>query len=196
MSLITETPQIKRAIELINKFDNAKLSGILQRIIQNIHTSAESYFSDEELTKLEASLELTRENLTLVINIIEFILLQSVYELVKASFLVNELQNLRLDEEKSLIFGNLWKENGKDMIERIKQAKTISLNRLEDIKWRLNIQLASDLKTKQKLSNALVNFSIKGEQNEDIIVEFNKDELFEFYASLELIQKQIDALNS
>jgi COMM domain containing 10 len=195
MSLITETAQIKQAIELINTLDNAKFNGILQRIIQNVHTSYESYFTDDELIKLEVSLELTRDNIIIVINIIEFILLQSVYELVKASFLVNELQNLRLNEEKSLIFGTLWKEHGKEMIERIKQSKTITHNRLEDIKWRLSIQLASDLKTKQKLSNALVNFSIKGEKNEDFLVEFTKEELFEFYANLELIQKQIDALN-
>ena len=88
---------------------------------------------------------------------------------------------------------------GKDIIEKIRQSKAIFSRRLKNIKWRLNIQLASDLKLKQKIPNALFEFNITGTQtqpdDQSVHVEFNKDQLYDFFIKLETIQKQLDSLS-
>jgi hypothetical protein len=190
---IVETEQIKRAIELINAIEDDKFPLLLQRIALKIHSVQEASFKPDEIDRLEKSLNLSNESVLQVIEILEYIFLQAAFELIKPAALQSQLLKIRLGEEKSNTIVGLWQENAKDIIERIRQTKTISFRRLVNIKWRLNLQLASDVKTKQKLPNALFEFNLSDESN--VQVEFSKEQLYEFFAKLEIIQKQIDALS-
>ncbi len=194
---IAETAQIKRAISLINNLDNAKFPLLIQRIVQKLHTAAESSFRPEELDKLESTFELSGEDCQLCIDILEFIYLQAAYELIKANVLHAHLCQLRVSEEKASFICELWQEKGKEVIEKIRQTKTIAVRRLLGVKWRLSLNLASDLRTRQKLPMALFELSLEGGNrgDEKVQVEFGREALYEFYGQLEVIQKQIDALN-
>ncbi len=194
---IVETVQIKKAISLINNLDDSKFPLLIQRIVQKLHTTTENSFKPDELDKLEKTFDLTTEDCKLCIDILEFIYLQATYELIKANVLHEQLCQLNMSEEKAGFISQLWQENGKEVIEKIRQTKTISIRRLLGIKWRLNLNLASDFRTKQKFPMALFELNLEDGKNGDekVQVEFGKDGLYEFYNQLEVIQKQIDALN-
>jgi hypothetical protein len=197
---IVETEQIKKAIKFINNIDTSKFRLLIQRIVQKLHLANETYFKEEEIEKLEKSFELTAENINLIINFIEFVFLQSAYFTIKPNQLEGKLSNLKLDEDKSLLIIEFWKENAKDIVDKLRETKSISHKKLIDIRWRLNLQLASDLKAKQKLTNALIEFQVDKDSSDDtkenVIVEFTRDELYDFFLKLDIIQKQLDNLNA
>ena len=195
---IVETAQIKKAIELINEISNEIFPSLLQRVSLKIHSNVDSSFKTEEIEKLEKTLNFSNESTLLVIDILEFILLQAAYELIKPLKLKIELAKINLSEEKTSTISELWNQNGKEILEKIRKSKTISSKRLQNIKWRLNLQLASDLKTKQKAPNAIFEFNINESatnSQKNFQVEFSKDQLYNFFVNLETIQKQIDSLN-
>lgn len=191
---IVETVKIKKAVGIINELEDKKFPLLIQRIVQKLHDS-ESSFKEDEFEKLEKSFQLANEDIHLVIDILEFIYLQAAYELIKSNVLHQHLVKLNFNEEKASTIAELWKENGKDIIDKIRQTKTIATNRLLNIKWRLNMNLASDMKTRQKNPMAMFEFKLDNPSNPSVQVEFTKEELYEFYSKLEVIQQQIDALN-
>jgi COMM domain containing 10 len=201
---IAETPQIKRAVEIINQINDQKFDLLLQRISQRIHLRVESSFKGDEIEKLEKSLNLTNDHIRLVIDILEFIYLQAAYELIKQpNLLQDHLLNLNLNENKSKAIAESWKENGRTIIDNIKQTRTqLGPNRLQIIKWRLNLQLATNTKTKQKIPTSLFEFTINKDSHDNNInvdkvkVEFDRESLFKFYENLELIQRQLDHLSA
>lgn len=196
---IVETEQIRKAVQIINEIDIEKFPLLLERIALKIHSDTETSFKQEEIEKLEKGLSLTNENVLLVIEILEFIFLQSTYEVVKPQILAENLAKINLNNEKLEIIVNTWKEHGKEIIEKIRQNKAIFSRRLTNVKWRLNIQMANNMKSKQKIPNALFEFNISGSssqpENETVQIEFNKEELYDFFLKLETIQKQIDSLS-
>lgn len=196
---IVETEQIRRSLNLINEIEIDKFPILADRIANKIHSNEEASFKAQEIEKLEKSLNLTNENVLFVIDLLEFIFLQAAYELIKPAALKQKLVNLNLNDDKANCIAEIWKESGKKILEKIRQTKTISHKCLKNINWRLNFQLATDSKTKQKLPNALfelklVNPNEKSEQS--VHVEFSRDELFKLMNKLETIQKQLDALSS
>ena len=195
---IVETVQIKKAIELINNLSTEIFPSLLQRVSLKIHSNADSSFKPEEVEKLEKTLSLSNESTLLVIDIIEFILLQAAYELIKPLKLKSELSKINVNEEKTTVICELWNQNGKEIMDKIRKSKTISSKRLKSIKWRLNLQLATDVKTKQKAPNAIFEFNINettSNKDQSVQVEFSKEKLYDFFVDLETIQKQIDSLN-
>lgn len=57
---------------------------------------------------------------------------------------------------------------------------------LEDINWRLNLQMAQARHTKQKVPNAMFELGVRtdsdtGSEKEKIRLEFTHDELYQFY---------------
>lgn len=195
---IVETAQIAKAVELINAIETDRFMLLIQRILSKVHSATEHAFKPDELDKLEKSFSFTSENLTLVIDILEFIFLQAAYEIAKPAYLQSSLIKIKLSEEKANCIAELWKENAKEILEKIRQNKTISSQRLKSIKWRLHLNLATDYKTKQKTPTVLFDFNINNNQtnrDQTVQVELNKEQLFDFFTKLEQIQMQIDGLN-
>ena len=195
---IAETAQIRKAVDIINGLEDEKFPLLVSRISQKVHSNVESAFKQEELEKLEKGLGLSGEDVRLIVDILEFIFLQSAYENIKPVVLNSHLTRLRMNDNKANTVSETWKENGKEVIEKIKQNKGFSFKKLTSVKWRLNLQMASNLKTKQKLPNATFEFDLKdglSGQSERVQVEFDKEQLYDFFLKLETIQRQVDALN-
>ena len=144
-------------------------------------------------------MEVNDENINQIIEILEFILLQAAYHIIKPNNLLNQLLKINVNEDKSNLIAEIWKINGKEIIDKIRQSKTISFNKLKNINWRLNLQMATNLKSKQKIPNALFSFQVQDSlaKNNDksVLVEFDREGLYDLLNNLETIQKQIDALN-
>ena len=68
---------------------------------------------------------------------------------------------------------------------------------LQDVNWNLNLQISSESVKKQKLPKALLQLKISSKNEDsptDLIMQFNHEELYEFYQKIEKIQSQLDSL--
>jgi len=68
---------------------------------------------------------------------------------------------------------------------------------LEDVRWSLNLQTASDAQAKQVIPKAVFQFGLKTDENtcDNVTIGFTHKELYEFYKQLETIQSQLDELH-
>nr|CAD7420291.1 unnamed protein product [Timema poppensis] len=108
------------------------------------------------------------------------------------------LDVLKLDEDKAEALVTVWASSAKGIVEQLRQ-KSVFPSQLEDFGWALNIETASYLCNKQKELKAVLQFGLKSNlkeinSKENLIVEFNHGELYEFYKQLETIQTQLDSL--
>ncbi|XP_065944582.1 COMM domain-containing protein 10 [Magallana gigas] len=193
---LVATTAIKKAVVLINELDTSKFPLLLTRILSKLHLKDERTFSEEEEEKLESSLSLTDGDLELVIHTLEFILHQAAYHTAKPGLLGQQLQQIELEEEKVKVIVDAWKNAAADVVTKLRQ-RTITPKRLEEINWRLNLQMAQSNKSKMKLPNAMFELKINDEDSEakeKIRFEMTHDELYSFYNQLETIQKQLDNL--
>lgn len=195
MELFQVTPSLKKAAGLINGLDAGRFGKILGRIIPQLHLKEESAFSPEEIEKLPAALKLEPKDVELVLDTATFILQQAAYHLAKPAVLGQQLQKIGLEEDKIQIFVGTWSSQGKAVVEKL-QSRTFYPKQLEEVKWRLNLQIAQASRTKMKLPNALFEFSVQdGEEKDKVRVEFTHEELYKFYEKLETIQSQLDSLS-
>ncbi|XP_072037978.1 COMM domain-containing protein 10-like [Amphiura filiformis] len=197
--MFTETASIKRAVSLINDIDASKFPRLLSRILQKLHLRDERSFTEDEEEKLEGALGIEGRDLQLVLETTAFILEQAAYHIAKPTVLSQQLQNIGLAEDKVAVFVKAWTSSGKGVVEKLRQ-RTLAPNQLEEVNWRLNLQMAQSSKTKMKKPNAMFEFVVNGEtddkeQQKKVRMEFNHEELYEFYNQLESIQGQLDSLS-
>ena len=203
-AFIVQTTQVKCAIELVNATADDKFEAFAERILSQVHgKSGSSSFKAEELARLEKVFNVSDEKVQCMIYFVEFVYLQAAYCLFKAAQLQEDLLKLGVHDPKAAILANLWQREGKQLIEQIRTSKRVSPTRLERIKWRLNLNLASDVRSKLKAPNALFEFNLINDEpqtaksNRDSFqIEFSKDQLYDFFNNLENIQKKIDELSS
>lgn len=70
------------------------------------------------------------------------------------------------------------------------------LFQLDSISWLVNIETANDMKNELFEPKALLQLKIKGSSDESSLsLEFNEQQLYTFYNTLENIQQELDALN-
>ncbi|XP_064390371.1 COMM domain-containing protein 10-like [Halichondria panicea] len=188
------TPKLKKASSLINRLESGRFSKLLSRVLQKVHLKEQRTFTPEEETKLQGALRLEPKDLELVLDTTTFIFQQAAYHLAKPALLKTHLQSIELDEEKVQVFVQAWTSQGKAIVEKLRTG-TFYPKQLEDVKWRLNLQMAQSTRSKMKQPNALFEFSVReGEEVDKLKVEFSHDELFDFYQKLEAIQQQLDGL--
>lgn len=199
---ITETEKIRQTFKLINEIEMDKFPLLAQRIAAKVHSNTEMSFKSDEMDKLAKSLGLSVENVQEVIATIEFIYQQACYEMIKPAVLNTKLLALKLDETKSQALSEIWRVEGKLIMERMRQTRTVSGQRLRNVNWRINLTLASDVKSRQKAANVLMEFNLtdpndtQGCDPEPVHIEFDRDELHEFLNKLDIIQRQLDSLSA
>jgi hypothetical protein len=200
---LIETVQIKSSIELVNATSDDKFEALVERIVSKVHNSSESSFKADEFARLQKALNMSSDQVQLMTDFVEFVFLQAAYYMIKAAQLQEHLYKLHMDESKAAVIVNVWQREGKQIIDQIRTNKSISPNRLEGVKWRLSLNLASDAKQKLKAPNALFEFNVAKDEHETSFnkhesfqVEFSKDQLYDFFTNLENIQKRIDELTS
>jgi hypothetical protein len=180
---------------LINGLEAGRFGVILGRILPKLHLKEESAFTPEEVEKLPAALKLEPKDVELVLDTSTFILQQTAYHLAKPAVLGQQLQKIGLEEDKIEVFVGAWSTQGKAVVEKL-QSRTFYPKQLEEVKWRLNLQLAQSTRTKMKLPNALFELSVTdGEKKDKVRLEFTHEELYKFYEKLETIQSQLDSLS-
>ncbi|KAJ0019742.1 hypothetical protein NQD34_007311 [Periophthalmus magnuspinnatus] len=195
-SIIKETQSIKDAVGFMNSIDVNKFSRLISRIIQRLHLKGERTFSEEEEQKLESALSLDKQALSLVLETSAFILEQSVYHNVKPSSLQQQLESVNLNQDKAEVFAQTWASAGPELVEKLKQ-NIFAPKKLEYVGWQLNLLMAQSSQSKMKSPSAVLQLGLRSEDSEaqeNVFVEFNHQELLEFYNKLETVQGQLDSL--
>ncbi|KAM9742965.1 COMM domain-containing protein 10 isoform 2-T3 [Menidia menidia] len=195
-SIIKETQSIKEAVTFINTIDVNKLSRLISRIIQKLHLKGEQTFSEEEEQKLQAALSLDKHALNLVLETAAFILEQAVYHNIKPASLQQQLEVIHLSPEKAEVFSQTWAAAGPELLEKLKR-NIFAPKKLEYVGWQLNLQMAQSSQARLKSPSAVLQLGLQSEESEvqeSVFVEFNHQELLEFYNKLEIVQGQLDSL--
>lgn len=197
-SMFTSTSNLRKSIEIINSLDSAKFPLLLSRILQKFHIKDERTFTQEEEDKLQKVLSLgSSAELQLVIETCEFIFHQAAYHSAKPGTLSDELQRLDLDESKVTAIVELWTGGGREVIAKLRQ-QTLAPRQLESVNWALNLQMSQASVAKLVQPKAVFELKASSRANQDpekIVLEFNHEELYNFYNQLERIQTQLDALS-
>ncbi|XP_008334198.1 COMM domain-containing protein 10 [Cynoglossus semilaevis] len=195
-SLIKETRSIKEAVTLMNAVDVNKFSRLISRISQKLHLKGERTFSEEEEKKLESAFSLDKQSLSLVLETSAFILEQAVYHNVKPGSLQQQLEAVHLDSDKAEIFSQIWATAGPELVEKLKH-NIFSPKKLDYVGWQLNLQMAQSSQATLKLPSAVLQLGLNKEDSEvqeNVFVEFNHQQMIEFFKKLEVIQDQLDTL--
>ncbi|XP_061135434.1 COMM domain-containing protein 10 isoform X1 [Syngnathus typhle] len=195
-SILKETQSIKEAVTLINAIDVNKFSRLISRIIQKLHLKGERPFSEEEEQKLQTALSMDKQALNLVLETSAFVLEQAVYHNVKPSSLKQQLQGISMNPDKAEAFSQTWSTSGPELVDRLKR-NIFSPKKLDFVSWQLNLQMAQTSQARLKSPNAVLQLGLHNEDSqvpENVFVEFNHQELLEFYNKLEIVQGQLDSL--
>ncbi|KAM3868042.1 COMM domain-containing protein 10 [Diretmus argenteus] len=195
-AIIKETQSIKEAVTFINAIEVNKFSRLISRIIQKLHLKGERTFSEEEEQKLQTALSLDKQSLNLVLETAAFILEQAVYHNVKPASLQQQLEAVHVSPDKAEVFSQTWATTGPEMVERLRHS-IFAQKKLEHVGWQLNLQMAQSSQAKLKAPSAVLQLGLRAEDSEvqeNVFVEFNHQELLEFYNKLEIVQGQLDSL--
>ncbi|XP_062399701.1 COMM domain-containing protein 10 [Sardina pilchardus] len=195
-TIIKETLSIKEAMTHINTIDISKFSRLLSRILQKLHLKTERPFSEEEEEKLQSALSMERPVLTLVLETISFILEQAVYHNTKPATLKQQLEALGMEPDKADTLCQAWTTTGPDVIEKIRE-RIFAPKKLEQVGWQMSLQMGQSNQAKLKAPHAVLELGLQNEdteERENVLVEFNHQQLLEFYHKLETIQAQLDSL--
>ncbi|XP_038660975.1 COMM domain-containing protein 10 isoform X1 [Scyliorhinus canicula] len=195
-AIVKETQSIKQAVMLINGIDAGKFPRLLSRILQKLHLKDEDSFNNEEKEKLQVALHLEKQDLCLVLETVSFILEQAAYYNMKPAALQQQLENIHLSQEKAEAFCQAWTNMGQDIVEKLRQS-TFAPKKLEKIGFCLNLEMGHSTQAKMKSPHAILELGVNSEDSENaekVLLEFNHEELLEFYNKLEIMQTQLDAL--
>ena len=195
--MFSSTGKLKSAVALINQLETPKFRKLLSRISQKLHLKDERTFSEEEEEKLQTAFGLSSQELELVIETSEFFLHQAAYHAAKPQVLSQQLTQLELIEDKVTALVDAWTNCARMVIEKLRK-RTLAPKQLENITWRMNLQMAQSSQGRMKEPNAMFQLTVADDQStnkEKIRMQFNHQELYAFYNQLEAIQTQLDHLN-
>nr|CAB3232795.1 COMM domain-containing protein 10-like [Phallusia mammillata] len=196
--VFNETPRFCQAVELINGLNASRFPKLLNRVAQNVHNKDSRAFSSEEEEKLQSALDLTPNNLNLLLETLEFIFQQAAYYAMKPAVLHEHLQSVNVESDRSEAIVKTWMAHGKSTVEKLKKH-SFAPQQLDSVAWSFNLQLGQNSKSNMKETNAVfhLNLSNNNTQSEadKIVLQFNHEELLEFYEKLETIQSQLDSLS-
>ncbi|XP_032680232.1 COMM domain-containing protein 10-like [Odontomachus brunneus] len=192
---ISVTSKLEQGLKIVSRVDNSKFRLLVNRICQSLQSSIDTkVFNEEEKEKLLVSLDLTKDELLLLLDTVTSVYTQAACNIVKPSIMETVMRdNLKIDDEKISIFTNAWMTYGKGIVENLRQ-KSIFPTQVKDINWCLNVQSSSSTISQDAQAVALLQLGLTGDKTSMLTVEFDKKQLTSLYYNLEKIQAQLDAL--
>ncbi|KAG8226991.1 hypothetical protein J437_LFUL000296 [Ladona fulva] len=193
---VLATSSLLKALPLIDSIKSSKFPLLLDRIAKKLEENdfKTKLFSEEEEEKLVLSLGIDKESLTLVLDSSVNIFEQAAFHMIKPSSLSRQLQSLNLSPDNADLFAQAWGAHAKGIVDRLRRI-SISPCELQDVSWSLNLQMASKVRAKQRCPLAMMEFHLKSDEgSRNVHMEFNHEELFQFYKTIDRIQSQLDAL--
>lgn len=115
--------RLEQGSNIVTRVDSSKFRLLVNRICQNLQSSVDTkVFSEEEEEKLLISLDLTKDELSLLLDTVTSIYTQAACNVVKPSVMEAVMKdNFKADGEKVSIFTNAWITYGKGIVENLRQ---------------------------------------------------------------------------
>ncbi|EFA75706.1 COMM domain-containing protein 10 [Heterostelium album PN500] len=192
----TTSSKFNDSLVLINKLDSSKFPRILSRIVQKIGCDkSERIFSQVEEEQLQGVLGLAAYELKAIIEACSFIFEQTAYYSLSGNSLIAQLQKTTLQNDKITAFQSVWTENAESTLQQLR-SKSVAPLVLGDIGWRFHLQMSQSSMSKIKQPSAIFEFDLKSDSKKDekMVLEFNKEQLQDFFLQLELVQAKLDSL--
>ncbi|CAD6244264.1 GSCOCG00013314001-RA-CDS [Cotesia congregata] len=191
---ITLTPRLKKGLEIVEQLENSKFRQLVSHICQGLHSESDKIFSEDEEEKLMLSLNLKKENLSLLLDTITFVYTQAGFSMVESAEMESFMKScFGISDDKISIFVNTWTTYSQQIIEVLRR-KSVFPNQVHDINWSFNIQASSPAHAADNKPVLLLQLNTTGE-SKPLTVEMDKPSLSDLYENLEKIQRQLDALN-
>eukprot|EP01125_Pyxidicula_operculata_P020639 TRINITY_DN7668_c0_g1_i1.p1 TRINITY_DN7668_c0_g1~~TRINITY_DN7668_c0_g1_i1.p1 ORF type:complete len:180 (-),score=43.46 TRINITY_DN7668_c0_g1_i1:175-714(-) len=109
---------------------------------------------------------------------------------------VGELQQL-IDEDKLKNILRYYQLFSQKLLKKLDRSPVVPLH-LDDVSWRLHLRLSDDRLSKLLSPTALFQFKLTGPDGtlkDNHLLEFDHENLYDFFNQLEDIQEQLDALS-
>ncbi|KAH8330196.1 hypothetical protein KR074_011976, partial [Drosophila pseudoananassae] len=157
---------------------------------ENPTSSTEPEYTLEELERLVG---VPRADFLLLIKTFSYILRRISTFIIKPSLLQRELrEKLQLEDEAKIdAILRLWVRETNPIMNNL-ASKRYESNVIEDVAWKLNMEIASHCQQREK--TPLTVLQMKTGAGEDINIEMNQAELLELYNQFENIQGELDAM--
>ncbi|XP_055907786.1 COMM domain-containing protein 10 [Eupeodes corollae] len=188
------TERAREGIKIINSLNYDVFCTVLDYVHRNMSPNEDHNEPENALEQLEKLVGVPRADFLLLIKTFSYILKRTSTFIIKPTKLQMELRDkLKLNEDKVDAIIKLWIKNTKPILDNLQEGKYES-NEIEDVAWKLNVQISSHCQQKEK--TALAVLQLKTVAGEDINWEMNHDELLNLYNQFEGIQNELDAMRS
>ncbi|KAH8276002.1 hypothetical protein KR018_007084, partial [Drosophila ironensis] len=156
----------------------------------NPTSSSEPEYTLEELERLVG---VERSDFLLLIKTFSYILRRISTFIIKPSLLQRELrEKLQLEDEAKIdAILRLWVRETTPIMNNL-ASKRYESNVIEDVAWKLNVEIASHCQQREKTPLAVL--QMKTGAAEDINIDMTYPELLELYNQFENIQGELDAM--
>ncbi|XP_017074261.1 COMM domain-containing protein 10 [Drosophila eugracilis] len=157
---------------------------------ENPTSSSEPEYTLEELERLVG---VPRQDFLLLIKTFSYILRRISTFIIKPSLLQRELrEKLQLEDEAKIdAILRLWVRETTPIMNNL-ASKRYESNVIEDVAWKLNVEISSHCQQREKTPLAVL--QMKTAVGEDINIEMTHPELLELYNQFENIQGELDAM--
>lgn len=195
LNWIKITERAREGIKIINSLDFKVYSTVLDYVFKNMNPEDDHDEPEDQLEQLEKLVNLNnRSDFLLLIKTMSYILKRTSIIIIKPTKLQAELrEKLKISDEKVDAIIKLWIKTTKPILDNL-ELKKIEETELDDVEWKLRMQLGSSYQQKEKtLLGLLQLIPIEGPPTNLVM---NHDELAALYNQIENIQNELDALRS
>lgn len=150
---------------------------------------------DQGLEELEKLVRIDRTDFLLLIKTLSYILKRASTFIMKPTKLQQELkEKLNLQDNKIDVILKLWIKNMKPIFDNLEIDESGKSNELENVGWKLKVQLSSEAQQKEK--TPIAQLQLVTTVGDPINLEVNHTELLSLYNQLESIQSELDSLRN
>eukprot|EP00698_Gefionella_okellyi_P022862 TRINITY_DN7658_c0_g1_i1.p2 TRINITY_DN7658_c0_g1~~TRINITY_DN7658_c0_g1_i1.p2 ORF type:complete len:200 (-),score=41.05 TRINITY_DN7658_c0_g1_i1:668-1267(-) len=197
MSLFADSKKFQAAVSLLNGLPQQRVPVLLTHIIKKLKAKVKRLFTDAEEEQLSSMLQLSSEDLAIVLLGCTYVFEEAAYNGITAEALASQLKSAGLSDTQAAGFHDVWSQQSAAYIERLRQH-SIAPQALESLHWRLHLSVGQAGLANTKAPSALLQFNLvkddAAETKSAFWAEFSREELSAFYDKLETIQTQLDAL--
>ncbi|ETW04122.1 hypothetical protein H310_04482 [Aphanomyces invadans] len=187
----------------MNAFPTDKLALLLRRILQSPDTST-CVFSDQEQSQLMVMGNMSAPQVTVLLAGVTRIVSSAAYHDWDDKQFVSEVSRLGVLEATSSALGAVWGQEKLTYREALLHKSTMSgqLPSITDSHWRMHVTIADSVSTGHAIPHALFHLhtvkshlsSSPSNDDNEIHMEMNHTDLYDFFIQLDAIQSEIDAL--
>ncbi|KAF0984404.1 hypothetical protein FDP41_000303 [Naegleria fowleri] len=203
------TEKFRTAVALMNSIDPPQLFfKLLNHILLKHKASEGASFTEQERERLLETFPMIKNDkqLVLLIDGCSYVFEQALYNTLNPEKLFQELIDSQsgISETHAQAFQEVWRKQGREYMNSAKEHTLGGPVKLDHFDWRLQMQISESDLSKMKIPNVLFEFTTLDYQKdretnkpkeENIVVEFTREELYGFFTKLEAIQNQLDKLS-